>query len=276
MMRRNRIVRVAMLLIAAMLAASVVAREPAPEKRLPVIFMAGDSTMAKKLPEKRPETGWGEMLDRFFQDGKVTIDNRAMNGRSSRTFLSEGRWQGIVDALQPGDFVFIQFGHNDQAKAKGDRYTPPADYRANLVRFVTDVRSKKATPVLFTPVMRRAFDRDGKLIEQHGEYPDIVRSVAAEYRVTLIDMYRGSVKVLSEYGPEPSRKLFLQLKEGENANYPKGIEDNTHFSPLGAEVMAGLAADDIGKQKLKLAKYLNGKAKEMAREFANRARKASN
>src|SRR5438067_7727130 len=106
------------------------------------IYLAGDSTMAKKLPEKRPETGWGEMLGGFFQDGSVVIDNRAQNGRSTRTFISEGRWQAIVDALQSGDYVFIQFGHNDESKEKVDRYTPPADYRTNLIRFVTEVRSK--------------------------------------------------------------------------------------------------------------------------------------
>src|SRR6266567_8813641 len=82
------------------------------------VFLAGDSTMAQKLPEKRPETGWGEALQQFFQDGKVIIDNRAQNGRSTRTFISEGRWQAIVDALRPGDYVFIQFGHNDESKEK--------------------------------------------------------------------------------------------------------------------------------------------------------------
>ena len=220
------------------------------------VFLAGDSTMAKKLPEKRPETGWGEMLVDFFQDGKVIIDNRAQNGRSTRTFISEGRWQAIVDALRPGDYVFIQFGHNDESKEKTDRYTPPADYRNNLIRFVSEVRDKKATPVLLTPVMRRRFDKEGKLQDTHGEYPDIVRSVAAEHKVALIDMHRSSAAVLAKYGAEESRKLFLQLKPNENPNYPNGIEDNTHFNPLGAEVMAGLAADGIRQQRLTIAKSL--------------------
>jgi len=101
------------------------------------IFLAGDSTMAKKLPEKRPETGWGEMLARFFEEGKVVIDNRAQNGRSTRTFIAEGRWQALIDALQSGDYVFIQFGHNDESKEKVDRYTPPNDFRNNLGRVHT-------------------------------------------------------------------------------------------------------------------------------------------
>lgn len=212
--------------------------------------------MAHKLPEKRPETGWGEMLENFFQQGAVIIDNRGQNGRSTRTFISEGRWQAIVDALKPGDYVFIQFGHNDESKEKVDRYTPPADYRNNLIKFVSEARAKKATPVLLTPVMRRHFDKEGKLQDTHGEYPDIVRNVATEYRVALIDMHRSSAKVLAQYGLEGSRKLFLQLKPGENLNYPNGIEDNTHFNPLGAEVMAGLAAEGIRQSLPKLAKSM--------------------
>ena len=220
------------------------------------IFLAGDSTMAHKLPEKRPETGWGEMLGEFFQDGKVIIDNRAQNGRSTRTFISEGRWQAIIDALKPGDYVLIQFGHNDESKEKTDRYTPPADYRSNLIKFVSEARAKKAIPVLLTPVMRRKFDKDGKLVDTHGEYPDIVRSVAAEYKVALIDMHRSSAAVLERYGAEGSRKLFLQLKPNQNPNYPNGVEDNTHFNPVGAKIMARLAVEGIRAQRLRIAKAI--------------------
>ena len=220
------------------------------------IYLAGDSTMAQKLPEKRPETGWGEALGQFFRENAVRIDNRARNGRSTRTFISEGLWQGIIDSLQPADFVFIQFGHNDESKEKTDRYTPPADYRANLIRFVMEVRAKKGVPVLLTPVMRRSFDNKGVLVDTHGEYPDIVRAVAREHHVPLIDMHRKSESVLKRYGAEPSRKLFLQLKPGENANYPNGIEDNTHFSPEGAKVMANLVVDAIRELHLPLAKFL--------------------
>jgi lysophospholipase L1-like esterase len=244
------------LLVLLMSAALVVGQVTAAKSGTVTIYLAGDSTMAQKLPEKRPETGWGEMLGSFFKEGKVTIDNRAQNGRSTRTFIEEKRWQAIVEQLKEGDYVFIQFGHNDESKEKVDRYTPPADYRNNLVRFITDVRDRKAFPVLLTPVMRRRFDKDGTVQDTHGEYPDIVRSVAAEYRVPLIDMHRSSATVLQQYGPEESRKLFLQLKPDENPNYPKGVEDNTHFNPLGARVMAGLAVDAIRQQKLGLAKYL--------------------
>src|SRR6476620_6233069 len=151
------------------------------------VFLAGDSTMAEKLPTKRPETGWGERLQRSFDSTQVRIENHAKNGRSTRTFISEGLWQEIVDRIKPGDYVFIQFGHNDESKEKVDRYTPPDDYRSNLARMVSDVRAKHGIPVLLTPVRRRKFDATGQLVDTHGEYPDLTRSVATALHVPLID-----------------------------------------------------------------------------------------
>ena len=238
------------LLIILLLAPAALGHEPV------TVFLAGDSTMAMKQENKRPETGWGEQLQKHFDEKRVRIDNQAMNGRSTRSFIAEGRWQALVDKVKPGDYVLIQFGHNDESKDKGDRYTPPDDFRHNLERFVAEVRAKKATPVLLTPVMRRRFNKDGTFYDTHGEYPDLVRRVAAEQKVALIDMHRMSEKVLVKYGAEESRKLFLQLKAGENPNYPQGVEDNTHFSPLGADIMAALAVDGLREQKLGLVKFL--------------------
>ena len=220
------------------------------------VFLAGDSTMAPKQPDKRPETGWGEMFEQHFKTGKVKVDNRAVNGRSTRSFVAEGKWQALVEAVKKGDYVFIEFGHNDAAKDRVDRYTPPEDYKKNLVRFIAEVKAKGGNPVLMTPVMRRRFDKDGKFYDSHKEYPDLVRAVAKEEKVPLIDMHRKSETVIVRYGDEGSRKLFLQLKPGEHANYPKGVDDNTHFSPLGAEEMAKLAVEGIREQKLGLRKYL--------------------
>jgi len=220
------------------------------------IYLAGDSTMAEKLPEKRPETGWGEKLQQHFDPAAVRVENHARNGRSTRTFISEGRWEAVTERLRPGDYVFIQFGHNDQSEDKPDRYTPPEDYRANLVRFVAEVRARQATPVLFTPVMRRRFDAEGAFYDVHGVYPGIAREVAVEHGVALIDMHRTSRATIEGYGVEKSKKLFLHLAAGESANYPEGLEDNTHFSPRGAELMAGLAVDGIREQKLGLAGLL--------------------
>lgn len=245
MMRYTKI-----LLLLLLISGKVEGKEPI------TIYLAGDSTMAQKLPEKRPETGWGEALQKFFKEDKVRIENHAQNGRSTRTFISERRWQAIVDKLKKDDYVFIQFGHNDESKEKVDRYTPPADYRQNLIKFINEVRAKKAIPVLLTPVMRRRFDEKGNFFDTHGEYPDIVRTVAAEYKVVLLDMHHETENLIKRYGPEASKKLFLQLAAGENPNYPKGIEDNTHFSPLGAGLVAGLVVDAIRRQQLALDKHL--------------------
>lgn len=202
------------------------------------IHLAGDSTMAEKLPEKRPETGWGEKLAMQFGPGMVVVDNRAKNGRSTRTFIEEGRWQALLEEVHPGDVVLIQFGHNDASVAKVDRYTPPADYERNLARFVADIRERKAEPVLLTPVARRRFDDAGRIQASHGEYPDRMRALAAREDVALIDMERRSTALLQEVGVEGTKPLFLWIAPGTNPNYPDGVQDNTHFSPQGAERIA--------------------------------------
>lgn len=221
------------------------------------VYLAGDSTMAQKQPDKRPETGWGEFLQQHFDPTRVKIDNRALNGRSTKTFISEGRWQAIVDQLKKGDYVFIQFGHNDESKAKAERYTPPDEYRANLDRMINDVRAKDARPVLLTPVMRRSFDANGVFHDSHDPpYAAAVVALAKAKKVPLLDLGASTEALLKQYGAEPSRQLFLQLKPDENPNYPKGIEDNTHFSPKGAELTAAEAVKGIRKAKLGLARYL--------------------
>jgi lysophospholipase L1-like esterase len=220
------------------------------------VYLVGDSTCAKKLPGRRPETGWGEMFQQMFDEKKVVVDNHAMNGRSTRTFISEGRWQTVIDKLKKGDFVFIQFGHNDAAKDRVDRYTPPEDFKNNLRKFVAEVRAMRASAVLLTPVMRRRFDKDGKFYDAHGEYPDLTRTVAKELKIPMLDLHKKTEMLLTKYGPEESKKLFLQLKEGEHPNYPKGVDDNTHFNPRGAEEVAKLVVEEITDKKLKLRKYL--------------------
>lgn len=221
------------------------------------VYLAGDSTMAQKQTDRRPETGWGEMLQQNFDKAKVKIDNRAQNGRSTKSFIDEGRWKAIIDVLKKGDYVFIEFGHNDEKADKPAVYAAAnTDYRNNLIKFVNEVRAKKAFPILLTPVMRRKFDDKGIFQDTHGEYPDAVRKVAQELKVPLIDMHRLSEAVLKKLGVEDSRTLFLQLKPNENANYPKGVEDNTHFNPKGAEIMANLAIDEIRKTKIGLKKFL--------------------
>ncbi|MGO4259740.1 rhamnogalacturonan acetylesterase [Lysobacter sp. TAB13] len=222
----------------------------------PTLHLAGDSTIAVKREEKRPETGWGEAIGEAFADGRVRIDNRAMNGRSTRTFIDEGRWQALLDTVAAGDYVLIQFGHNDQSRNKPDRYTPPADYRSNLERFVDQTRARGATAILLTPVARRRFDPAGAVAHSHGEYPDIVRAVAAEREVALIDLERRSEAVLAWQGAEDSKRLFLWLRPGDSANYPDGLQDDTHFSPQGARCMAAEVADGLRSLRLPLTRML--------------------
>ena len=236
------------LLLAAVLSLALIA--PAHAAPPITIHLAGDSTMSIKRAEKRPETGWGEYLAGQFPHGSVIVDNRAMNGRSTRTFIGEGRWNALIDATKPGDVVLIQFGHNDQSVEKPDRYTPPVDYVRNLERFVADVRARRATPVLLTPVARRRFDEDGRVLASHGEYPDLVRTLAAREHVALIDMERRSSAALQEAGVEGSKSLFLWLAPGEHPNYPQGVQDNTHFSPKGAQRMAREFAEALRESGL--------------------------
>jgi DNA sulfur modification protein DndE len=219
------------------------------------VFMIGDSTMANKPNPENPERGWGQMFPMFF-DGSVTIDNHAMNGRSTRSFLAENRWQPVLDKLKPGDYVFIQFGHNDESPQKVDRYTPPADYKKNLIKFVNETRDKKAEPILCTSIVRREFDKQGKLTDTHGAYPDLVREVAAEYKVPLIDMQKKSEKLVAALGPDSSKKIFLWVEKGTNKAVPDGKQDNTHFCEYGATEIARLAVEGLRELKIDLQDHL--------------------
>lgn len=220
------------------------------------VWLAGDSTMAQKAADRRPETGWGEALQACFDSSQVRIANRAMNGRSTRSFVDEGRWKAITDSMAPGDYVFIQFGHNDE-KVHLPIGSSPDEYGKNLARFVDEVRARKGHPVLLTPIVRRKF-ADGRLTDTHGLYPEAVRAVARERTVPLIDMTRATAQLVERYGPDSSRSLFLHLAPGANANYPTGARDDTHLNPDGAREIAGLAIDAIRAQRLGLRERLRG------------------
>jgi lysophospholipase L1-like esterase len=242
--------------LAAMLAVTP-APPPAAVAAPPVtLYLAGDSTLAPKRHEKRPESGWGEYLQAAFRPEALRVVNRARNGRSTRSFIELGEWRALVSQLRPGDVVLLQFGHNDQSVDKPDRYTPLADYTRNLARFVRDVRARGALPVLLTPVARRRFDAAGRVQPSHGDYPDAVRALAARERVPLVDMERISSALLQEAGDEGSRPLFLWLAPGQHRNYPGGIQDNTHFSPEGARRMAAAFVAALRASSLPLAERL--------------------
>ncbi len=240
-----------------LLAALCLSFTPAKEPEKITIFTIGDSTMANKPLEKNSlERGWGQALGAYFDSRYVTVDNHAKNGRSSRSFNLEGLWKPVYEKIRPGDYVFIQFGHNDE-KAGEDRHTDPGTtYNEQLRFYVRQTREKGGIPVIFTPVVRRKFGEDGKLNETHGLYPQAARDLAAEEGVVLIDMNESSKQLVESMGPEDSKKLFMWVEKNTNLALPDGREDDTHFRALGARKMANLALDEIEQKIPALKPYV--------------------
>lgn len=222
----------------------------------PVIYMAGDSTMANKPIDDNPERGWGQLLPEFFNN-EISIQNHAMNGRSTRSFIYEGRWDSLVNKLKKGDFVVIQFGHNDGSIQKVERYCTPIEYKYNLTRFIKDLRKKGAKPILCTSIQRRKFDGNGIFQDTNGDYPKYVRELAAQFNVPLVDMQKKSEIVILAHGVEGSKKIFLHIKPVVYKTLPDGREDNTHFSEYGARLMAGLFCEGLKEMNHELVKYFN-------------------
>ena len=241
-----------------------------PQKNKITVYLIGDFTMANKEVKAFPETGWGMPFAYFF-DSTVKVDNRAKNGRSTKSFISEGLWQSIVDNLNEGDYVFIQFGHNDEGKQKVGRYTTPDEFKVNLTKYVNDSRSKKAIPVLITPVARRTFDSTGHIKESHPVYADAVREVVKQLNVPLIDLDEKSKALLQKFGTENSKWLFNYTAPGEHPNYPEGHKDDTHFNELGARKMAEIVLGDIKNLVPELATHIRTPltAKKINYKFLN-------
>ncbi|WP_303032031.1 rhamnogalacturonan acetylesterase [uncultured Duncaniella sp.] len=245
------------------------------------VFMIGDSTMANKpLAKENQERGWGQMLPIYLQ-GKIKVDNHAVNGRSSKSFMDEGRWDKVMEKLRPGDFVIIQFGHNDEKEKSPDRYTVPGgSFDDNLRRYVNDAKSKGATPILMNSIARRNFppnagldiasesddkqkDWKGKypnegviLVDTHGAYLDSPRNVAAETGVTFIDMNKLTHKLVQELGPSASRDLFMWIPADTYEFCPKGKIDNTHLNVLGGIMVSRLAVNALAAQVPELREYI--------------------
>jgi len=215
------------------------------------VYMIGDSTMCQYGAEASPVTGWGMPFANFF-DSSVTVKNDAQSGRSTRTFIEDRFWQPIADSLNAGDYVLIQFGHNDEVPTKKS-YTNEKDFKKNLIRFITESRNKGANPLLITPVARRKFNDSGVVQETHAVYSALVRNIAQEYSVPLIDLDKKGQKLLQDLGPEKSKFLFNYLDPGENPHFPKGNVDNTHFNELGAMKIAEIVLAEIRALKLELA-----------------------
>jgi len=214
-----------------------------PAKKKLTIFLAGDSTMADKKVNAYPETGWGMSFKNFF-DSTVVVVNKAQNGRSTRTFITDGLWKQITDNLNAEDYVLIQFGHNDEVPTKKSA-TTETEFKNNLILYIDQTRSKKAIPILITPVTRRSFDSTGTVTDTHARYARVVRDVALEKRVQLIDLDQESMALVQRFGPEGSKWLYNYLQPGENPNYPDGKKDDTHFNELGARKMAEIVLADL-------------------------------
>lgn len=206
------------------------------------VWTIGDSTMANKKAEVAPETGWCQAFPNFVTE-KVEIKNRAMNGRSSKSFITEGRWKWVLDSLKAGDYVFIQFGHNDEKNQDSTRYTEPfSTYKKNLERFVRETREKGATPILFTSIVRRKFE-SGMLTDTHGNYPVVTRVVANEMKVPLVDLQMLTAGAVTALGDEPSKRIYLWTPPTEK--FPEGRKDDTHLCKEGANLVAKLAAQQL-------------------------------
>ena len=251
----------------------------AARKEKTTIFMIGDSTMANKpIENEQPERGWGMALQGFFTDD-IVVDNHAVNGRSSKSFIDEGRWDKVLQKIKPGDYVIIQFGHNDE-KPKEDRHTDPGTtFDANLTKFVVETRNKGGIPILCNAVVRRNFqnqvpqnDDDEKLrdteftgekktegdvlVDTHGDYRIAPKNVAEALQVPFVDANAITHELEQGMGVEGSKKLHMWFKPGENPSIPKGREDNTHYNVYGAHVVAGLLVDEIARQVPALKKYV--------------------
>jgi lysophospholipase L1-like esterase len=224
------------------------------DRQGPKVLIASDSTAADYAARRWPQMGWGMVL-RCSLDNSVTVDNWAREGRSTRTFISEGLLDQLAQRTKPGDTVLIQFGHNDAAVSK-PRYASPTDYGANLRHFIAVVRERQAQPVLLTPVARRRFE-NGRIVESHGEYPQVARAVAAETHTPLIDLDADSMEYFQSVGDEGSKKYYLHYTAADRIpTFPAGIIDDTHFNELGARAVAALVARRLAEFNIPLSKHV--------------------
>lgn len=241
------------------------------EKKI-TVFMIGDSTMANKsITGGKPERGWGHVLGGFFTED-IIVDNHAVNGRSSKGFIDEGRWDKVLSRIKPGDYVVIQFGHNDE-KPKADRHTDPGTtFDANLERFVNESRERGATPILMNAIVRRNFlapcDQPGHIVasdnqvegdtlyDTHGAYLDSPRNVAKKLNVPFVDANKITHELVQGLGREESKKLYMWVEPNTVPAVPKGSVDNTHLNIYGARVVAGLLVDAMAEVVPALAPYV--------------------
>ncbi|MFE2265800.1 rhamnogalacturonan acetylesterase [Streptomyces griseosporeus] len=211
------------------------AAAPAPQAGR-TLYVAGDSTAAQKYADAAPETGWGMALP-FFLHKDLTVANHAVNGRSSKSFVDEGRLAAILSLIRPGDLLLVQFAHNDEKATDPARYTEPwTTYQDHLRLYVDGARARGARPVLATSVERRRFDAAGNALPTHGDYPAAMRALAREEGVALLDIQALSLALWQRLGVEETKAYF---------NWTATEQDNTHFNPPGAIAVARLVAGEL-------------------------------
>ncbi|WP_440903419.1 GDSL-type esterase/lipase family protein [Catenovulum sp. SX2] len=213
------------------------------------IFVVGDSTVADYGASKKPMTGWGQILQFFFEEDEIDVENRARGGRSTKSYKVDGIWSEVLNEVGDGDYVFIQFGHNDRDWTKEERYTTEAQFETYLKEYVAETRDKNAIPVLVSPMVMNAW-RDGALrnvfTESGNDYAGTMAKVATELDVAYVDLNQKSWELVNSLGVEQaSHYLFMQLDAGEYANYADGLNDFTHFQEAGALEMARIVVEEL-------------------------------
>jgi lysophospholipase L1-like esterase len=220
------------------------------------IYVVGDSTASVYASDLYPRMGWGQPLQDLFATQCAVVHDVALSGRSSKSFIDEGAWTPVRNALASGDIVLIQFGHNDEKTDDPARYTEPqTTFKQYLTTYITDTRAKQATPILLTPINRNSWSGT-TVSNSHGAYPDAMRELATSLGVSLIDMTAITKQYFERIGQAATADLFLILAPGEFPNYPDGNTDNTHFQEVGARKLGQLVAYDAYRQRLTLASFL--------------------
>ncbi len=236
------------------------------------IFWAGDSTVKRNGIATYPQTGIGQEFDRYVRHYGVQIENYAENGRSTKSFIDEGRLALIYDRITAGDFLFIQFGHNDEKDNDPDRYADPdTDFPANLEKFVNVARNKGATPVIITPVTRYNRNAPGAQY-RHDRWAESARKTAARLNVALIDLTALSEKLVDDLGEEARRRFYMNLPAGIYPHYPQGQTDNTHPQVEGAIVFGGLIARELKRLGGVYAELLCDDYDQFIHEYENMER----
>ena len=219
-------------------------------KQQPInIWLAGDSTLAWKKPSRSPESGWGEGLKLYVNENTM-VHNHAASGRSSKSFIDEGRWQNMVDSLKKGDYVIIQFGHNDEKTKEKLHTTPYGTFKENLKKFIEESKQKGANPIVCSSIVRRQFNPDGTLKDTHGDYIAAAEEIAKETKILYVDMESLTHELVTEMGPDKSKEIY---------NYTSRKQDSTHLNVKGAARVAELFVKEIKAQHLPLSAYLNNK-----------------